>query len=78
MEKKWITTEQMLEALRQRPDTVQLYEHRLGTWLSSEHCLEYNSKKNNYGDSTAVEDWDWYTEAQFLENHSGEWWRIVV
>ena len=75
---KWISTEELLAELRRHPDKILMYEHRLGAWLSSEHWLVYLSKRDLFCDSTAVEEWERFTEAQFLYIHSGEFWRIVV
>lgn len=72
-EQKWITTEQMLENLRNEPDTEQQYCHHLGGILRSTHWLEYSSKKDQYGDSINIS-YDWYTKEEFLKIHEGEWW----
>ena len=74
MEKKWITTEQMLEVLKREPDVEHQYCHYLGGILRSTHWLEYSSKREQYGDSTNWLDYSWYTESEFLEVHAGEWW----
>lgn len=74
MDKKWIKTEQMLEELRQEPDTEQQYTHFLGGILRSTHWLSYSSQKNQFSHST---DWFhdyWYTEAELLELYAGHWW----
>ena len=74
-EKKWITTKQMLDALKNDPDNEHEYTHYLGGMLRSTHWCEYDSKKNLFGDST---DWyhsDWYTEEEFLHDYEGHWWR---
>ena len=71
---KWITTEQMLEALRMEPDTEQQYCHHLGGILHSTHWLEYNSKRNLYGDSIDWYNYGWYTEVDFLYAFAGHWW----
>ena len=47
MEKKWIKTEQMLEALKSEPNVEQQYCHYLGGILRSTHWLEYSSKKTS-------------------------------
>ena len=73
-EKKWITTEQMLQTLKNDPDNEQQYCHYLGGCLRSTHWLEYSSKKNKYGDSTNWVDYTWYSEVEFLDIHAGEWW----
>ena len=68
-EKKWITTEQMLEALKNHE-----YTHYLGGMLRSTHWLEYDSKKNLFGHSTDWRDYDWCTEAELLDAYAGHWW----
>jgi hypothetical protein len=74
MEKKWITTEQMLEILKSEPDSEQQYSHHLGGILRSTRWLEYSIDKNLYGESANWFDYTWYTEAEFLEIHADEWW----
>ena len=74
MEKKWIKTEQMLEALKSEADVEQQYCHYLGGIQRSTHWLEYSSKRDQYGDSTNWLDYTWYSEDECLEIHSGEWW----
>ena len=74
MEKKWIKTEQMLENLRNEPDTEQQYCHYLGGILRSTHWLEYSSKKDKYGDSLNWNDYCWFSKDEYLELHSDEWW----
>ena len=59
MEKKWITTEQMLEVLKREPDVEHQYCHYLGGILRSTHWLEYSSKREQYGDSTNWLDYSW-------------------
>ena len=71
--KKWITTEQMLEVLKNEPDTDQQYCHYICGILRSTHWLVYSSKKNKYGNSTNI-NYDWYTKEEFLDIHAGEWW----
>ena len=73
-EKKWIKTEQMLEALRQEPDTEQEYTHYLGGMLRATHWLKYSSEENKYGDSTDWDDYAWFTEKEFLDLHPNHWW----
>ena len=73
-EKKWITTEQMLEALKNDPDNEQEYNLSLGGgFLRSTHWFVYNSKKNLFGHTR---DWpyDWFSEAEILEYYSGCLW----
>ena len=72
-DKKWISTEQMLEALRNEPDVDQQYCHYICSILRSTHWLMYSSKKDRYGDSINIHS-DWYTKEEFLEIHSIEWW----
>lgn len=73
-EKKRITTEQMLQALKNDPDNEQQYCHYLRGCLRSTHWLEYSSEKNKYGDSTNWFDYTWFTEAEFVEMYAGNWW----
>lgn len=72
--KKWITTEQMLENLKNDPDNEQEYTHYLGGILRSTHWLIYDSKKSLFGDSTDWDNYGWYTETEFLEAFAGHWW----
>ena len=75
MEKKnWITTEQMLEELRNDADNEHEYRHYICGCLFSTHWLIYNSKRKRVGHSTDWSHYDWYSEAEFLEYHNGEWW----
>ena len=78
MEKKWLKTEQMLDALKGEPNVEQQYCHYLGGILRSTHWLEYSSKREKYGDSTNWFDYTWYTESEFLEVHANEWWMREV
>ena len=73
-EKIWITTEQMLEALKNDPDNEQEYTHYLGGILRSTHWLVYVSKKDQIGDSTDWREYDYYTEVEFLQDYAGHWW----
>ncbi len=73
-ERKWITTEQMLENLKNEPDVEQEYRHHLGGILRSTHWLEYSSQRHEIGDSTDWKDSSWHSEDEFLEMHRGEWW----
>ena len=77
-EKKWITTEQMLEALRNNPDIEHEYTHYLGGILRSTHWLVFDSKKGIFGDSTDWRNYDWYTEDDFLMDYARHWWRQDV
>ena len=75
MEKrKIIGTVDVLENLKRDPDVEQQYTHYLVGILRSTHWLEYSIEKNMYGESTNWFDYTWYTEADFLEIHAGEWW----
>jgi hypothetical protein len=75
MEKrKIIGTADVLENLKREPDVEQQYTHYLGGILRSTHWFEYSIEKNMYGESTNWFDYTWYTEADFLEIHAGEWW----
>ncbi|MBQ7427655.1 MAG: hypothetical protein IJV20_10470 [Prevotella sp.] len=74
MEKKWIKTEKMLEALRNDPDNEQEYTHHLGGILRTTHWLIYDSDKGQFGDSMDWGGYNWYTEAEFLKNYAGHWW----
>ena len=73
-EKKWITTEQMLEALRNDPDNEQQYTHYLGGILRSTHWLIYDSETHLFGNSTDWGEYGWYTEEEFINAFSGHWW----
>ena len=58
MEKKWISTEQMLEALKSDPDNEHEYTHYLGGCFRSTHWWIYDSAKDEYLGST---NWNDYT-----------------
>ena len=78
MEKNnWITTEQMLEDLRNDPDNEQEYTHYICGLLRSTHWLMYSSEKDQYGHSMNIS-YDWYTKEEFLEIYAGHWWRRDV
>lgn len=76
--KKWITTEQMLENLKKDAN----HEHEYNLWLcsgfvTSTHWVVYDSKKQMIG-HTRNNGYDWYTEAEFLEDYAGcKWWRFA-
>ncbi len=79
MEKKeWITTEQMLQNLK----TDAGHEHEYNLWLcngfvTSTHWVVYDSRKQMIG-HTRNNDYDWYTEVEFLEDYAGcKWWRFA-
>lgn len=74
MENDWITTEQMLEALKNDPDNEQEYNLDVaGGLLSSTHWFVYDSKKKAFGHTR---DWPyiWYPERVILEDYAGCWW----
>lgn len=73
-ERKWITTEQMLEALKNDPDNEQEYTHYLGGILRSTYWLIYDSNKNKFGVSTDWYRYVWYAEKEYLEDYAGHWW----
>lgn len=73
--KKWIITEQMLKALKNAPNNEHEYTHYLGDVLRTTHWLIYDSPKNLFGNSTDWSNYDWYTEAEFLEMFAEYWWR---
>ena len=77
-EMKWITTEQMLEALKNDPDNEHEYTHYLGGILRSTYWLIYDSKKNKFGVSTDWYRYVWYTEGEYLDVCAGHWWRRDV
>ena len=73
-EKKCITTEQMLEALKNDPDNEHEYCLSLcGGIMRATHWFVYNSEKNQFGHTR---DWpyDWFSEAEILECYSGCLW----
>ncbi len=78
MEQKWIKTEQMLETLRNEPDTEQQYCHHLGGILRSTHWLKYDPKKKEFGDSSDWFGYTWYSEDEFMNIHADEWWMREV
>lgn len=77
-EKKWITTEQMLQTLKNDPDNEHEYTHYLGGFLRSTHWLIYDSLRDAFGDSTDWKDYGWYSEAEFLDAYAGHWWQRDV
>ncbi len=74
MESKWIKTEEMVEMLKQEPNTEQEYSHYIGGILRSTHWLKYASKKKEIGESTNWFDYYWFTEAEFLKEYKNHWW----
>ena len=75
MEKKWITTEQLLQSLKNDPDNEHEYRRWLGGILFSTHWFLYDSEKQQIGDSSNWFHHDgWYTETEFLECYAGAWW----
>lgn len=75
MEKTWINTEQMLQELKNDPDNEHEYTHHLGGILRSTHWLIYDSKKILFGDSCDWQNYEWYTESEFLHEYAGHRWR---
>lgn len=74
MEKKWITTEQMLELLKNDPDNEHEYNLAIaGGILRSTHWFVYNSEKKMFGHTR---DWpyDWFSESELLEYYAGCQW----
>ena len=77
-EKKWITTEQMIDILKNDPDR----EHEYNLWLfggffTSTHWVVYDSKRQMIGHTRNI-GYDWYTEAEFLELYAGcKWWQYA-
>ena len=74
MEKKWMRTEQMLEVLKAEPDVEQQYCHTHGGILRSTHWLIYSSDKNQIAESTDWNEYDWFSEPEFLAFHPRELW----
>lgn len=77
-EKKWITTELMLEELKKDQDNEHEYTHYLGGILHSTHWLVYDSDKGVFGDSTDWRNYGWYTETEFLYFYAGHKWHRDV
>ncbi len=74
-DKKWITTEQMLEALKYAPNNEQEYRRVLGGILFSTHWFLYDSQKKEFGESMNWFDYDtWYTESEILHYYAGAMW----
>ena len=75
-QKEWITTEQMLHALKNDPDNEQEYSLNLGgKVLRSTHWFVYDLEKRMF---VHTRDWpyDWFSETEILEYYSGcEWCR---
>ena len=66
-QKEWITTEQMLYALKNDPDNEQEYSLNLGgKVLRSTHWFVYDLEKRMFGHTR---DWpyDWFSETEILE-----------
>ena len=74
-ESKWITREQMLEALHNDADNEHEYRRHLGGILSSTHWLIYDSRRGKFGDSTDWKHYSWFTESEFLEDFGGGLWK---
>lgn len=77
-QKNWITTEQMLDALKKDADNEQEYTLSLGGSFHSTHWLIFDSQREQFGNSTDGRYYDWFTEAGFLEYYAGRWWRRDV
>lgn len=78
MDKNWITTEQMVEALKKDPNNEHEYTHYLGGFLRSTHWWYYDAVKNEFCNST---DWNNYarlTETEVLNMYPGHKWRRDV
>ena len=74
-EKKWMTTEQMIEVLKQDADNEHEYNLRLyNGFLTSTHWVVYDSKRQMIGHTRNIS-YDWYTETEFLEFYAGCKWR---
>lgn len=75
MEKKWISTEQLLEALKNDPFNEHEYNLAIagGGVLRSTHWFIYDSKKQLFGHTR---DWpyDWFSESELLEYYAGCCW----
>ena len=74
MENKWVTTEQMLENLKNDAN----HEHEYNLWLcngflTSTHWVVYDSMRKMIG-QTRENNYDWYTETEFLEDYAGCHW----
>ena len=75
MEKTWITTEQLLQTLKNNPDREFEYNvYVAGGALRSTHFFLYDSQEKLFGHTR---DWpyDWFSELEFLEYFEG--WRWV-
>jgi len=77
-EKKWITTEEMIENLKNDANHEHEYNIRLFSgFLTSTHWVVYDKEKNMIG-HTRNNGYDWYKEAEFLEYYAGcMWWRFA-
>ena len=74
MEKKWITTEEMLENLKNDANHEHEYNLRLcNGFLSSTHWVVYDSRRKMIGHTRDFH-YDWYAELEFLEEYAGCHW----
>ena len=74
MEKKWITTEQVLEALKNDPNNEHEYDLLIaGGSLMSTHLFYFDSEKNLFGHTTNCQN-DWFSESELLEFYGGCHW----
>lgn len=78
MEKKWITTKQMIENLENDANHVHEYNLCLcNGFLTSTHWVVYDSKKNMIG-HTRNNGFDWCTEMESLKDFTGcQWMRYA-
>ncbi len=75
MEKKWITTEQMIEYLKNDGDEHE-FNLLLGNgFVTSSHWIYYDPEKKKIAHTRDIH-YDWYTEAEFLECYGDCQWRI--
>lgn len=72
--KDWISTEEMLEALKNDPDNDQEYHHWIGGILFSTYFMKYDSHKNLFEVSLDWIEFEYYTEAEFLKDYAGHLW----
>lgn len=74
MKKKFTTTTQMLEALKDKPNVEHVYCHWLGGILFSTYWILYNTEKHQFGISTDGFRYVWYSEIDVLSIYAGHWW----
>ena len=74
MEKNLITTEQLLEAVKNDPNNEQEYSLFLGGgFLRSTHWFIYDPANKLFG-HTREWPYDWFTEAELLNLYAGYRW----